>query len=217
MYRNNGKNIQSPPSVSNLKFETSSVVEIEEFRRGNGGEEDTDNERIERSFRAFGECLTEEFEGVRCTVSESGEIRLEHGVLGRMEKTFPSEIKSLAGGITLWCRGECYVESMSSVSLHARWKKRTWKRIYVYISLTFPLYIHSRSIGIKPISIRNRLFPTEKFYHSPSHKFTIISARESERLLNILASDSRIINFFSRKIFVGYKNLHSFHKSRNIY
>lgn len=143
-YRNKIENIQFPPSISNLKFETSLVVEIEEFRRGSGGEADTDSERIERSFRASRECRTEEFEGksntksMRCTVSESGEIRLEHGVLGRMEKTFPSEIKPLAGDITLWCRGECYVESMSSVSLHARWKKRTWKRIYVYISLYVP-------------------------------------------------------------------------------
>lgn len=49
-YRDNGENIQSPPSTSNLKFDTSLVVETEEFRRGDGGEEDTDSERIERIF-----------------------------------------------------------------------------------------------------------------------------------------------------------------------
>lgn len=61
-YRDNGENIQSPPSTSNLKFDTSLVVETEEFRRGDDGEEDTDSERIERSFRVSGECRTEEFE-----------------------------------------------------------------------------------------------------------------------------------------------------------
>lgn len=221
-YRDNGENIQSPPSTSNLKFDTSLVVETEEFRRGDDGEEDTDSERIERSFRVSGECRTEEFE--RKSNTESVRVarrKVERYVwstrCARKDGENVSIRNKTRGGRYNVMVSWRVLRRINVFRISPREVERANVEAFTFTShFTSSLYIHSRSIAIKPISIRNHLFPTEKFYHSPFHKWTIISAREKKRLLNILASDSRVINSSPRKIghFCGIQKLHSFH---NIY
>lgn len=201
------------------------MVETEEFRRGDDGEEDTDSERIERSFRVSGECRPEEFE--RKSNTEGVRVarrKVERYVWSTRCARKDGENVSIRNKT----RGGRYNVMVSWRVLRRinvfRISPREVERANVEADIRLHLTLHPHFTSIL-VQLRLNRYRFEIIFFQPKN-FIIrhfingqLSLREKKSdcsTFSRVIRESLISLLVKLAIFVGYKNLHSFHK-RNIY